>query len=135
MGAALPIVLLAVALVSALAAGSLSVSRTVAGSARLPPLAMTLQGAAERALTGVVATWDTTARGAQPLGVVMAAPPRSEQGVTVATWVTRVGERTWWLVAEATLDPPRLRRRLGLVIHMKQGAATPVPARAWATLP
>lgn len=135
LGAALPIVLLAIALVSALAVGSLSVSRALAGAARLPSAGTTLQGAAERALTGLVVSWDTTARAAQPVGVVVAAPPRSEEGVMVTSWTTRIGERTWWLVAEATMESPALRRRLGLVIHMKLGAATPVPVRAWATLP
>lgn len=134
-GVALPIVLLAIALVSALAVGSLSISRTVAGSARLPAHGATVHGVAEGALTALVAAWDTAARAADPVGVVMASPSRIEHRATVSTWTTRIGERTWWLVAEASNESPRLRRRLGLVIHMKQGAATPVPARAWASLP
>lgn len=134
-GAALPMVLLAIALMSALAVGSLSVSRAVAGSARLPSRGATLHGLAEGALTALVASWDTTARAAEPVGVVRPLPARSEHGATVTAWTTRIGDRTWWLVAEATMASPPLRRRLGLVIHMKQGVAVPVPARAWATLP
>ena len=135
-GAALPVVLLAVALVSALAAGGLAASRGLARSARLPARGAVLQGAAERALTELVAVWDTATRAAQPVGVVLPAPSRLEDGVRVATWSTRIGERTWWLVAEAAVDAPwPFRRRLGLFIHINGAFAAPVPARAWAPLP
>lgn len=135
-GGALPLVLLTIALVSALGVGGLAVSRALAAGTRIAGRAMTVQGVVEGALTGVVASWDSLARAAQPVGVVIAAPPQVERGVQVAAWVTRIGDRTYWLVAEATLPGrPVLRRRLGLVIHTNGGAAAPVPARAWAQLP
>jgi hypothetical protein len=135
-GAALPTVLLAVALISALSVGGIHVARQLIGAARTDRRADVLRGAAERSLTAAVAAWDTLSRAAQPVGVVIGSPPWREDGVAVATWVCRLDARTYWLIAEASsVSRPFLRRRLGLVIHMNGGVAVPVPARAWAPLP
>lgn len=135
-GVALPVVLLCIAMISALSVGGVQVSRSLVSAAGADRRADLLKGAAEGALVGAIAAWDTTVRAAQPVGVVIGSPPWRQDGVAVAVWVSRLDARTYWLVAESSSESrPALRRRLGVVIHMKGGVIGPVSARAWSPLP
>ena len=135
-GAALVVVLMCIALASALCAGGTAVARAMARGVRLSGGTMEVQGAAELVLAAALMEWDSTARAQQPMGVVMEVASHPMGLIGSVAWVTRIGDQTWWIVAEAgAAQRPDLRRRVGLVIHTNEGVPTPVPARAWAPLP
>jgi len=132
----LAIVLLAVALASALVVGGSFVARQLASSVRAETQSELLQPAAERALVESIAAWDSVSRAAQPIGSSFALPVVAAPPTNVRAWVTRLGESTYWLVAEACVGTrPMLRRRIGVVVRVSGGAATLVPGRAWGELP
>jgi predicted anti-sigma-YlaC factor YlaD len=126
-GAALPSVLLTVALTSALAVGSVYVSRQLIAGARLTTGALQLQPELESALANAMATWDSSARASQPIGSTVA---------LADAWVTRLAENLYLIVAEASrARAPVLRRRSGVLTTTYGGAARPVPDRAFFELP
>lgn len=135
-GAALPIVLFAMTIASALAVGGSFVARQLAASARFAQRGSTLQPAAERALVELIAMWDSSARSDQPVGTVATLSSSTISGLSVASWVTRTNERTFWLVAEAaSVEKPAIRRRIGALVRVSGGLPALVPLRAWSDLP
>lgn len=136
-GAALPVVLLALAMSSALAVGGVYVARQLASAASLGQRASTLGPTAEALLVTAYASWDSVGRADQPVGSTTDLPPLSDAaGVRAIGWVTRTGLDQYWLVAEASLThKPLLRTRLGLVVSTAHGRPRPIPRRAWAELP
>jgi hypothetical protein len=134
--AALPAVLLALALTSALVVGGVHVARAAHTRARLAESATGLQSATERALVELVAAWDTAGRAAMPTGTVVVEPNASLEGVSVAVQVTRLNEHTYWLVAEANSSTPHgIRTRVGLLVRAAEGRIGPVSGPAWTHLP
>lgn len=135
-GAALPVTLLMLALASAMAAGGAYVARTLATSARVAQRGTELEPQAEHAIVNAVAAWDTAARSEQPIGAVAEITPSSAAPGDVRVWVTRLADRTYWLVAEAnSVSKPVLRRRLGLLVRVVDGHPAVLPQRAWSELP
>ena len=125
--AALPSVLLTVALTSALAAGSVYVSRQFIAGARLTTGALQLQPTVETSLSNALASWDSSARASQPIGSTVA---------LADAWVTRLTENLYLLVAEASrAQAPTLLRRSGVLTTTYGGTPRPVPERAFFDLP
>lgn len=135
-GAALPVVLFAMAAASALAVGGSFVTRQIAASARTAERHGELEPAAERALVEAITSWDSLARTEQLVGTVVALANSSTGSARAEVWVTRASEWTYWLVAEARGEVrPPLRRRIGLLVRVSGGAPALVSERAWSELP
>jgi hypothetical protein len=134
--AALPAVLFATALTSALVVGGVYAARTSHARARLAKSATELQSPAERVLVELVADWDTAGHAAMLAGTEDVLPTRSQDGASVAVRVTRLDEHNYWFVAEATRPAPRgMRTRVGLLVRATEGRIQPVPGPAWTRLP
>lgn len=134
--AALPAVLLSMALMSALVVGGMHAARTLGVRARLARSSTELYSPVERALVDAVAGWDSAARAAMPIGAPFPDPPASIDGVPVTASVTRLNEYTYWLLAEAQGPAShRITSRLGLLIRVAEGRIRPVPGPAWTRLP
>jgi hypothetical protein len=135
-GAALPVVLLAITMASALAVGGAFVSRQYAGAARLSHHGSDLLPAADAAVVEAIAAWDSAARKTQPVGTVVAFPAGPSSSPRPAVWITRTSPQLYWLVAEASSDSrPVLRRRIGVLVRDSAGIAKTVAWRGWADLP
>lgn len=135
-GMALPAVLFAIALTSALVVGGLYAVRTLVLSGRSALIAWSVDGSLEHGLLSAAADQDSATWLAQPVGTTIERPEQGIDGVSVASWVTRTSENTWWLVAEGTAGThPRVRRRLGLIVHRFQGETRPVSGPAWVAVP
>lgn len=135
-GAALPAVLLAMTMASALAVGGAYLSRQHAAAARLANRSGMLQPSAETALIDALASWDSAARADQPVGSVRALSIVSGTTFPTEVWITRASQRLYWLVAEAvSASRPTLRRRLGVLVTDSSGVVRLVPRPAWAELP
>ena len=136
-GAALPVVLFALAVSTGLAVGGLYVTRQLARSVSVSDRGRRLDLLAEGALAVAVAEWDSMARTGQPVGVTVERPSTLSGPEARATvWTTRLSERDFWLVAEvATTDKPLIYRRLGIAVSMAGGRVSPIPARALSELP
>lgn len=133
---ALPAVLFAMALTSALVVGGVYAARTLGTRGRIVRSATELYWPAERVLTELVAIWDTTGRAAMPVGAVIAEPVISVEGVVVSAWVTRLSEESYWMVAEAVSSTPdRIRSRVALLVRSAEGRIRPAPGAAWTRLP
>ena len=125
--AALPTVLLTVALTSALAAGSVYVSRQFIAGSRLTTAALQLQPRLETTLSNVLASWDSSARASQPIGATVA---------LADAWVTRLGENLYLIVAQASREqPPALHRRSGVLTTTYGGTPRTVRERPFFDLP
>jgi hypothetical protein len=128
--------LFAMTMASALAVGGAFVTRELAASARSALRGSDLEPAAERVLVDAIVSWDSASRAQQGVGVVSALPPPSSVGVRTDAWITRLSGRTYWLVAQSESGVrPSLRRRIGVVIQLSDGAPQLVPLRAWSELP
>ena len=135
-GVALPAMLFAMTMASALAVGGAFVTRELAASARSALRGTDLEPAAERVLVDAIVAWDSATRADQAIGVVSALPPSLSAGVRTEGWITRLSARTYWLVAQSEAGTrPSLRRRIGVVIQVSEGAPKPLPLRAWSELP
>jgi len=135
-GAALPTMLLVIAMTSALAVGGAYAARQLASNARNAERGADLEPIAESALVRAVAAWDSVVRGSQPIGQTAELPTTSPTGVRVEVWITRLDNDLYWLVAVACGPVrPRLARRLGLAVRITNGAPTPVSQRSWSELP
>jgi hypothetical protein len=134
-GAALPAVLLALTLTSALAVGGAFVSRQQAAAARFAGRGEPLLPAAETALIRAIGSWDRAARDSQPIGTSAPLPDASRVPV-IAVWVTRASPTLFWLVAEArTTVEPVFRRRIGVFVGMAGDTPRIIPLRGWVDLP
>lgn len=128
-GVALPMVLWALALVSALAVGGSFVARRVLADERSLARSLVAEPEPERMVAAVLSAWDSTATSAQAIGtsVPVTTPPGS-------AWITRLGADSYWLVAE--VDAPTVgSRRIGVLIRVSAGRPALVPDRPWAELP
>ena len=135
-GAALPIVLMAITLATALAVGGAFITRQLATSVRTGLRAEQLEPAAERALVDAIVSWDSAARAEQPLGGTSLLSESASLVPKVDVWITRLTASTYWLVSEAVVDVhPQLRRRIGVVVKDSAGVPALVPGRAWGDLP
>lgn len=135
-GAALPAVLLAITMASALAVGGAFVARQYAAAARLAHHGSELLPSADAALVEAIAAWDSVARKAQPVGSAIAIPGGPTPSSRPAVWITRASPQLYWLVAEARSDSrPVLRRRIGVLVRDSAGLAKTVPRSGWVDLP
>lgn len=134
-GAALPGVLFALVMTSALTVGGAYVARQLAASARFGQRGAELQSNAEASLVFAIATWDS-ARAEQPVGSVVAVAVEQTASIRTEVWITRASPTLYWLVSEASNDvKPMLRRRLGVLVSVATGAPRLAPYRAWSDLP
>ena len=135
-GAALPLVLLVLALTSALAVSGSFVARQLSAAASATRRGVELEPAVERALVEAITQWDSVARVTQLVGSVAIVSESRAQGIRTDAWITRIGEKTFWLVAESTVDSrPPLRRRIGVLVRVSAGSPRPVADRAWSEFP
>lgn len=125
--AALPAVLLTIALTSALAAGSVYVSRQFIAGVRLTTGEVHLRPAVEASLWSALAAWDSAARTEQPIGTTVALD---------SVWVTRLREDLYLVVGQASRpQPPRLYRRSAILTTTYGGGPRPITERAFLELP
>ena len=134
-GAALPVVLLALAISSALAIGGAYASRRAAATARSRITLERLADAAETSIGALVASWDTTAMANEPVGQTTSASIATLEQET-GTWVTRLTHSAYWVVAESCgLASPRVCRRQAVVIIFVSGNPIRAYGQLWADLP
>jgi hypothetical protein len=135
-GAALPAVLFAIAITSALAVGGAYIARQQAAVARLSARATSLTPAAEAALVSAIVSWDSAARAEQPVGTTQSVAASTLPSLASQVWITRASTGVYWLVAEsATSQRPALKSRIGVLIQASEGAPRLAPVRPWADLP
>lgn len=135
-GAALVIVLFAISLTGALAAGGVYLSRSFTRAVRATVTGADLSLPAEGALVSLIAAWDSAARIAQPLGSTVIASVAGFEAGSTRAWITRLAVDFYWLQAESAAgNRPMLRRRVGLLVTTRSGAPRPAPDRAWSALP
>jgi hypothetical protein len=134
--AALPAVLLALALTAALAVGGVHVTRQLAAAGSYAERGTHLEPTAQGALVEVVVSWDSGQRQAQQIGEPAAVLQWDDRGIRTQAWVTRFTPTAYWVVAESgTGARPRLRRRVSVLVHTVKGVPRPVRYRAWSELP
>jgi hypothetical protein len=134
--AALPSVLLALALTSALAVGGAYVARQHAAMARVSQLGLELVVAAEAALVDAVIQWDSASFDALPVGQAVALPVASDSATRCEVWATRTGAGQFWLVAQASSRArPGFRRRAGLLVTTSSGEPQVLGPRGRMELP
>jgi len=134
--AALPVVLLALALLAALVLGTSFVTRRMSANARIAERAALLTPLAEELLVESVAGWDSAGRAGQPVGSTASLGSVDRPTGRVSGWVTRVSPSLYWLVAAA--DPGSaepFRRRMGVLVCTATGLPALVSGRAWGELP
>lgn len=136
-GAALPVVLFALAISTALSVGGLYVTRQLARSAAAVELGREAELAAEGALVSAVSAWDSAALTNQPIGATsQRSSTLSTPQLHVAVWITRISTPGYWIVAEAkSVSKPLYYKRLGVVVTTRGGRPRPILLRAWAELP
>ena len=133
---ALPAVLFAMTLVSALVVGGVYATRTLVTSARLARTADALHAPAERLIVELVAGWDTAGRAAMPIGAVVFESPGRIDGVPVTASVLRLNEYTYWMIAAARDSSFHgIGSRLSLLVRAANGEIRPVPGPAWTRIP
>ena len=115
-GAALPSVLMALAISSALAVGGAFVSRRAVGAVRNGITLNRLSDATEVLIGAMVASLDSTAISHQQVGQTLSDSSRTPETQT-GTWVTRITHSSFWVVGESCrITLPRVCRRQGLVL-------------------
>ena len=135
-GAALPMMLLVIAMTSALAVGGAFVARQMAANGRAFERGAGLEPLAEAALVGAVVQWDSLARADQAIGGTVVLPSSVDELARADVWITRLTPVVYWVVAEARgISRPRLTRRLGVVVRVVAGSPGVVPERGWSELP
>jgi hypothetical protein len=135
-GAALPAVLMATAVTSALIVAGSYVARQQVATTRLANRAALLRPSAEEALVNAIANWDTLAMMQQPVGSAVRLSSAQHSSVLTDIWVTRASPAVYWLTAESRSGmPPALKRRIGVLVRLSDGRPRPVMHRAWAELP
>src|SRR5687767_10468114 len=102
-GAALPGVLFALVMTSALTVGGAYVARQLAASARFGLRGAELQSNAEASLVSAIVAWDST-RATQPVGSVAAVTLERTVPIRTEVWITRASPTLYWLVSEASSD-------------------------------
>jgi monoamine oxidase len=135
-GTALPAVLLALAFSSALAVSGAYVTRQLSTTGRAALRGAELQSIVDAAIVENIAGWDSVAWTSQPIGTSTLTQSITSPGVRTQVWRTRPQQSLFWVVAESeSALPPRLRRRVGVLVHVWSGAPVRVSSRAWAELP
>jgi hypothetical protein len=135
-GTALPAVLLALALSSALAVSGAYVTRQLSTTGRAAIRGAELQSSVEAALAENIAGWDSVVWTSQPIGTSTFTHTITIAGVRTQVWRTRTQHSLFWVVGESENDlPPRLRRRVGVLVQVWSGAPIRVSSRAWTELP
>jgi hypothetical protein len=135
-GAALPVVLFALAMVSALSVGGLFVAQRQAVSAQTSQRGSGIETVAESILVTAVANWDSAARSSQPIGTTWSLGTSITPFLRASGWITRSSALDYWIVAEASeTSKPLLRRRLGVGIRCENGRPRLASPRAWLDLP
>jgi len=134
--AALASVLLALSIASALAVGGAYVARRAAADVRSQRQMDGMLPAAEKAIVGELAAWDSVSRTAQPVGTAIRVPSSAEGELETGLWVTRIANAAYWLVAESCRRPvPRFCRRVGAVVIVVNAYPTIASGGAWSNLP
>lgn len=135
-GTALPLVLFVLALTSGLAVSGVFLARRMVAASALDQTGARLEFLTEGALVDAIAEWDTLARKAQSVGLAVEVIKRAEPTAITSAWVTRIGPRLYWIVAESSSQgAPKLRRRIGVAVQVRSGRPTPLPERGWSLLP
>jgi hypothetical protein len=133
---ALPAVLFAMVLTSALVVGGVYAARTLGIRARLTSSATELQSPVERVLVELIADWDTAGRAAMAIGAVVVERRAPVGDIPVIVRVIRLNQYTYWLVADATSPTSYgIQSRLGLLVRSANGGIGTVPGPAWTRLP
>lgn len=133
---ALPAVLYAMAMASAIAVGGLYVTRRMHSGERLTERGSRLDAVAERVVVDAVAAWNGSARQAQLVGSESELSSGHDGAVRVSVRALKAGDRVFWLVSDASDElQPQMRRRVGLLVRMVDSVAFPVPHRPWLDIP
>jgi hypothetical protein len=134
-GAALPTVLVALGISSALTIGGAFVARRAAASARSRISLERLGDAAEVSIGSVLSSWDTTAMSSLVVGQTVADSTKSSDQQT-STWVTRLTHNSFWIVSESCRRPaPRVCRRNAVALYSISDSNTITYGQPWAELP
>lgn len=134
-GAALPAVLMALAISSALAIGGAYVSRRAAATTRSRITLERLSDAVEISIGSMVASWDTSAWSKQPQALTVSDSVFTVE-VETGTWVTRLTNSTYWVAGESCRrESPRICRRQVTVVVAISGSPIIAYGQPWSDLP
>jgi hypothetical protein len=134
-GAALPSVLMALAISSALAVGGAFVSRRAVSAVRNGITLNRLSDATEISIGAIVASLDSSAINRQQVGQTLSDSSRTAESQT-GTWVTRITHSSFWVVGESCRIPvPRVCRRQALVLSIVSTDSVMTYSSIWVDLP
>lgn len=134
--AALPMVLMSLGLVGALAAGGAFAARRIVADARSDVRTLELRPAMEQAIVAVLSSLDSAALASQPPGSTIASGVQITPQVVTSWWLTLLSPGVVWVVSEAmTTTKPLLHSRLGVVARYAVGAASAWSNLTWLELP
>jgi hypothetical protein len=134
-GVALPSVLMALAISSALAVGGAFVARRAVGTVRNRITLSRLSDATEISIGAMVASLDSTAISRQQIGETLSDSSRTPE-LQTGTWVTRIAHSSFWVVGESCRIPlPRVCRRQGLLVIVTSADSLIGYTSTWVDLP
>lgn len=134
--AALPMVLMSLGLIGALAVGGAFVARRFVADARNDNRALDLRPAAEQAIVAALAGLDSAALASHAPGSTFASGGQVTPKSVTSAWITVLGPTSAWIVAEAkTSTKPLLRRRLGVIWRLAQRGSGEGAGFTWIELP
>ena len=137
-GAALPMVVLSIGLVTALSVGGSFVARQYGSDTRGLERAASVEAAAEAALVYAAARLDTTVLGlAVGSHAELATPPSGATAKPVTSaWITRLSGTTFAVISAATsTNKPLIYKRLRVILLIDTTGVRPLPSGAWSRLP
>jgi len=134
--AALPMVLMLLGLVGALAVGGAFVVRRFLDDARSDIRALDLRPAAEQAIVAALAGLDSAAVASRAPGSTFGVAQQITSKAVTSAWITVLGPTSVWVTAEAkTTRKPLFHKRLGLVGRLVGGGSTRWADLIWLELP
>jgi len=134
--AALPMVLMLLGLVGALAVGGAFAARRIVADARRDVRALELRPAVEQAIVQALSSLDSAALALHPPGSTIATGELLTPQSVTSWWITVLRPSTVWIVAEAsTTAKPVLHNRLGVLARYAAGGQPAWSTFTWLELP
>jgi hypothetical protein len=133
--AALPMVLMSLGLIGALAVGGAFASRRAVADARTDNRTLALRPAAEHGLVTALAGIDSAILESTP-GSTFSGPQIVTAQTVTSTWISVVSGRSAWVVSEAvSTSKPLLQNRLAILCTRVSGTQSGCSAAVWFELP
>ena len=134
--AALPMVLMLLGLVGALAVGGAFAARRIVADARRDVRALELRPAVEQAIVQALSSLDSAALASHTPGSTIASGELITPKAVTSWWITSLRPNAVWVVVEAsTTTNPLLHNRLGVFAQYAAGGLPAWSTLTWLELP